>query len=99
MRPILDAWIEGYLDYQLAVRRLTPRSVVDVRCTLRRAVLMMVYSRKFVCGVNNGVNCGATGQMSVLGGGDKSAVACGGSPDQNRGRFFRLGSGDGEALG
>jgi site-specific recombinase XerD len=41
MRPILDPWIEGYLDYQLKVRRLTPRSVVDVRCTLRRAVLMM----------------------------------------------------------
>jgi integrase/recombinase XerD len=41
MRPILDPWIEGYLDYQLKVRRLTPRSVVDIRCTLRRAVLMM----------------------------------------------------------
>jgi integrase/recombinase XerD len=41
MRPILDPWIIGYLDYQLKVRRLTPRSVVDVRCTLRRTVLMM----------------------------------------------------------
>ena len=41
MRPILDPWIEGYLDYQLKVRRLTPRSVVDVRCTLRRTVLML----------------------------------------------------------
>jgi len=41
MRPILDPWIEGYLDYQLKVRRLSARSVVDVRCTLRRAVLMM----------------------------------------------------------
>ena len=41
MRPILDPWIEGYLDYQLKVRRLTRRSVVDVRCTLRRTVLMM----------------------------------------------------------
>lgn len=40
-RPVLDPWIEGYLDYQLKVRRLTPRSVVDVRCTLRRTVLMM----------------------------------------------------------
>ena len=28
-------------DYQLKVRRLAPRSVIDVRCTLRRAVLMM----------------------------------------------------------
>jgi integrase/recombinase XerD len=41
MRPILDPWIEGYLDYQLKVRRRAPRSVIDVRCTLRRAVLMM----------------------------------------------------------
>ncbi len=41
MRPILDPWIEGYLEYQMQVRRLRPRSVVDVRCTLRRAVLMM----------------------------------------------------------
>lgn len=41
MRPVLDPWIEGYLDYQLKVRRLTPRSLVDVRCTLRRTVLMM----------------------------------------------------------
>jgi integrase/recombinase XerD len=41
MRPILDPWIEGYLEYQLKVRRLTPRSLVDIRCTLRRAVLMM----------------------------------------------------------
>ncbi len=40
-RPILDPWIEGYLEYQLKVRRLAPRSVVDVRCTLRRAVLML----------------------------------------------------------
>ncbi len=41
MRPILDPWIEGYLDYQLKVRRLRPRSLVDLRCTLRRAVLML----------------------------------------------------------
>ena len=41
MRPVLDPWIEGYLDYQLKVRRLAPRSIVDVRCTLRRTVLMM----------------------------------------------------------
>jgi integrase/recombinase XerD len=41
MRPVLDPWIEGYLDYQLKVRRLTARSVVDIRCTLRRAVLML----------------------------------------------------------
>ena len=32
----LDPWIEGYLDYQLTVRRLAARSVVDMRCTLKR---------------------------------------------------------------
>jgi integrase/recombinase XerD len=41
MRPILDPWIEGYLEYQLKVRRLRPLSIRDMRCTLRRAVLMM----------------------------------------------------------
>lgn len=41
MRPVLDPWIEGYLEYQLKVRRLAARSLVDVRCTLRRTVLMM----------------------------------------------------------
>jgi integrase/recombinase XerD len=41
MRPILDPWIEGYLEYQLKVRRLTPRSVVDLRCTLKRALETM----------------------------------------------------------
>lgn len=32
----LDPWIEGYLAYQREVRRQTPRTVVDVRCTLKR---------------------------------------------------------------
>lgn len=32
-----DPWIEGYLEYKLKVRRLAPRSIVDVRCSLRRA--------------------------------------------------------------
>ena len=41
MRPVLDPWIEAYLDYQRKVRRLSARSLVDVRCTLRRAVLML----------------------------------------------------------
>lgn len=41
MRLVIDPWMEGYLDYQLKVRRLSPRSIVDLRCTLRRAVLMM----------------------------------------------------------
>ena len=34
----LDPWIEGYLDYQRTVRRLAPRTVVDLRCTLKRVV-------------------------------------------------------------
>ena len=34
----LDPLIEGYLDYQRTVRRLAHRSVVDIRCTLKRAV-------------------------------------------------------------
>lgn len=34
----LDPWIEGYLEYQVTVRRLAPRSIVDMRCTLKRAV-------------------------------------------------------------
>jgi integrase/recombinase XerD len=37
MKDTLDPWIEGYLDYQLKVRRLSPRSIVDMRCTLKRA--------------------------------------------------------------
>jgi site-specific recombinase XerD len=34
----LDPLIEGYLSYLLNVGRKAPRTVVDVRCTLRRAV-------------------------------------------------------------
>lgn len=34
----MDPWIEGYLEYQTTVRRLAPRSIVDMRCTLKRAV-------------------------------------------------------------
>lgn len=32
-----DPWIEGYLEYKLKVRRLAPRSIVDMRCSLKRA--------------------------------------------------------------
>lgn len=32
----LDPWIEGYLGYLGEVRRLTPATVRDVRCTLKR---------------------------------------------------------------
>lgn len=37
MNPTLDPWIEGYLEYKLKVRRLAPRSIVDIRCSLKRA--------------------------------------------------------------
>ena len=33
----LDPLIEGYLAYLDKVGRKTPRTIVDVRCTLRRA--------------------------------------------------------------
>lgn len=33
----LEAWVEGYLDYLLEVKRNAKRTVVDVRCTLKRA--------------------------------------------------------------
>jgi integrase/recombinase XerD len=36
--PSLDPLIEGYLSYLDKVGRKTPRTVVDVRCTLRRVV-------------------------------------------------------------
>jgi site-specific recombinase XerD len=35
---IMDALIEGYLSYLDKVGRKTPRTVIDVRCTLRRAI-------------------------------------------------------------
>jgi len=42
MNPVhLDPLIEGYLDYQLKVRRLAHRSIVDMKCTLKRAVAAM----------------------------------------------------------
>jgi site-specific recombinase XerD len=35
-RTELDPWLEGYLSYQRDVRRLGPRTVVDMRCTLKK---------------------------------------------------------------
>ncbi|MBL8915672.1 MAG: tyrosine-type recombinase/integrase [Archangium sp.] len=32
----LDAWVEGFLSYQRDVRRLAPRTVVDIKCTLKK---------------------------------------------------------------
>lgn len=40
-QPCLDPIVEGYLDYLLAVGRKAPRTVVDVRCTLRHVVAGM----------------------------------------------------------
>lgn len=37
----LDPWIEGYLEYMRDVRKLVPRSVIDMRCTFRRVVRWM----------------------------------------------------------
>jgi hypothetical protein len=34
----LDPLVEGYLSYLDKVGRKTPRTIVDVRCTLRRAI-------------------------------------------------------------
>ncbi len=34
----MDPLIEGYLAYLDKVGRKTPRTIVDVRCTLRRAI-------------------------------------------------------------
>ena len=48
MNQPLDPWIEGYLDYQLKVRRLRPRSIVDMRCTLKRTLATMEQLRPSV---------------------------------------------------
>jgi hypothetical protein len=34
----MDPLIEGYLDYFEKIGRKVPRTIVDVRCTLRRAI-------------------------------------------------------------
>jgi integrase/recombinase XerD len=44
----LDPLIEGYLDYQLKVRRLAHRSIVDMKCTLKRAVAALEQMRPSV---------------------------------------------------
>jgi integrase/recombinase XerD len=46
MKPFpFDPLIEGYLDYQRTVRRLAHRSLVDMRCTLKRAVKALAQKR------------------------------------------------------
>jgi site-specific recombinase XerD len=44
-RVELDPWLEGYLSYQREVKRLNPRTVVDVRCTLRKVSAFMQSAR------------------------------------------------------
>jgi integrase/recombinase XerD len=41
----LDAWTEGYLAYLSEVRRLSPGTVRDVRCTLKRVIGVMASLR------------------------------------------------------
>lgn len=41
----MDPWIAGYLSYLAKVGRKTPRTIIDVRCTLRRATLHFEQAR------------------------------------------------------
>jgi site-specific recombinase XerD len=41
MTSQLDTLIEGYLAYKQDVGRLTPRTVIDIRCSLARVVRTM----------------------------------------------------------
>ena len=38
----LDPWLEGYLSYVRDVRRMAPRTVIDIRCTLKKVCAAMV---------------------------------------------------------
>ena len=40
-RTELDPWVEGYLSYLSEVGRRQPRTVIDVRCTLKRVTAAM----------------------------------------------------------
>lgn len=40
-RVELDPWLEGYLSYQRDVRRMQPRTIVDLRCTLKKVSTVM----------------------------------------------------------
>jgi integrase/recombinase XerD len=42
---VLDAWLEGYLGYLRDVRRMSPRTIVDVRCTLKKVSEFMQGAR------------------------------------------------------
>jgi site-specific recombinase XerD len=44
-RRELDPWLEGYLSYQQDLRRLQPRTLVDLRCTLKKVSTYMATAR------------------------------------------------------
>lgn len=44
-RRELDPWLEGYLSYQQDLRRLQPRTLVDLRCTLKKVSTYMAAAR------------------------------------------------------
>jgi len=41
----LDPWLEGYLSYQRDVRRMSPRTIIDLRCTLKKVSAFMAAAR------------------------------------------------------
>jgi integrase/recombinase XerD len=45
MSAPLDPLVEGYLSYLATVSRKTPRTIVDVRCTLRKAIVALARRR------------------------------------------------------
>jgi integrase/recombinase XerD len=44
-RRELDPWLEGYLSYQRDVRRMSPRTIIDLRCTLKKVSAFMAAAR------------------------------------------------------
>ena len=44
-RNELDPWIEGYLSYLADVRRMNGRTIIDIRCTLKRVGTRMLAHR------------------------------------------------------
>lgn len=44
-RRELDPWVEGYLSYLGDMRRMQPRTIVDVRCTLKKVGVFMATTR------------------------------------------------------
>lgn len=44
-RRELDPWVEGYLSYLGDMRRMQPRTIIDVRCTLKKVGVVMATTR------------------------------------------------------